>query len=142
RSVGTKLRRASQGEGAASVRRPVRRLHPQKGFAAMGRQREILRLERPEGAVVIEPLESGACRVTLVPRDLEMFIPIRSRETNFPPQLIALMADKLEYAWLCDSIARQEEASYVVATLDRQLFSYFPRSAFAGKRILDFGCGT
>jgi SAM-dependent methyltransferase len=50
--------------------------------------------------------------------------------------------DRVGFAWLCEGISRHEDPEYVSRVISRQLFSYFQPSDFAGKRLLDFGCGS
>jgi ubiquinone/menaquinone biosynthesis C-methylase UbiE len=45
-------------------------------------------------------------------------------------------------SWTGEVVARHQDPAYLERILKRQLFSYFPPSRFAGKRVLDFGCGT
>ncbi|MBI4460524.1 MAG: methyltransferase domain-containing protein [Acidobacteria bacterium] len=101
-----------------------------------------IHLSRPEGEIEVDPLAEGRFRVSLLPRDPKLSLPRQSCETGLPPELIQLIGEKTEYAWLCDSIARHESPEYVQAILRRQLFSYFPEAAFRRKRLLDFGCGS
>jgi SAM-dependent methyltransferase len=69
-------------------------------------------------------------------------VPRTSCETSFPRELIELLATTTAPEWICDAIARHEDPTYVQQVLRQQLFSYFPGNAFAGKRMLDFGCGN
>ena len=43
---------------------------------------------------------------------------------------------------MCDEIARDEDPAYVAHHIDCDVFSYLEPSILAGKRILDFGCGS
>jgi SAM-dependent methyltransferase len=70
-----------------------------------------------------------------------MFVPRVSCETSLPPDVIASFLN-LSFPWLCDSLARHDDAEYVKRTLNEQLLAYFDPSDFRGKRLLDFGCGT
>ncbi len=56
--------------------------------------------------------------------------------------MIRLIASHTPFVWLCDTIARHEDSSYVSGVLLRQLFSYFVAADFAGTSLLDFGCGS
>ena len=73
--------------------------------------------------------------------DPELFIPLRTWDTGLPLDILETLAARFELAWLCDHVARFESPDYVAGALRRQLFAYFDRAAFAGKRMLDFGCG-
>jgi SAM-dependent methyltransferase len=95
-----------------------------------------------EGLVERTPTATNRSRLTLIPRDQGLYIPLRTCETSFPPELIRVIARTTPFAWLCDAIARHEDPDYVTAVLLRQLFSYFAPADFSGKRLLDFGCGS
>ena len=73
--------------------------------------------------------------------DPNLFIPIRTWDSQLPLDILEALAARFEFAWLCDHVARLESPGYVAGALRRQLFSYFDQEAFAGKRMLDFGCG-
>ncbi|MBI3895007.1 MAG: class I SAM-dependent methyltransferase [Acidobacteria bacterium] len=96
----------------------------------------------PEGKIEITSAANRRFCVTLAPHDPNRFLPRRSCETTFPLELIQFLIEKMDGSWLCDSIARHEDPAYVTAIIRRQLFSYLPVSAYRGKRLLDFGCGT
>jgi hypothetical protein len=95
-----------------------------------------------EGIVESRPTATNRSRLTLIPRDEGLYIPLRTCETSFPPELIRVIAEKTPFASLCDAIARHEDPAYVSAVLLRQLFSYFAPADFAGNRLLDIGCGS
>jgi len=63
-------------------------------------------------------------------------------ETAYPDELIQLIIDIKEPAWLCDEIARDEERIYVQAHLETEMRAFFDFGTLRGKRILDFGCGS
>jgi len=62
-------------------------------------------------------------------------------ETAYPPELIEAVLEVKGPAWVCDEIMREEDPSYVERSLERALLGYVEESAFAGKRLLDLGCG-
>jgi SAM-dependent methyltransferase len=86
-------------------------------------------------------LSSGRSRVTLKPADGHLFVPIQSCETSLPIETISHFLGR-SFAWLCDSLARHDDPNYVVKAIRSQLLAYFDTTAFRGKRLLDFGCGT
>jgi len=94
-----------------------------------------------EGSVEILPLSGGRFRITLKPVDESLFIPLHSCETSLPPEIVSAFLGR-SFAWLCDSLARHDDPRYVIKAVTDQLLAYFDKSAFRGKRILDFGCGT
>jgi 2-polyprenyl-3-methyl-5-hydroxy-6-metoxy-1,4-benzoquinol methylase len=61
--------------------------------------------------------------------------------TRYPPDLIhAIHATKGYFA--CDEIMREEDPNYVERSIRSDVLGYLDPSAFAGKRLLDFGCGA
>lgn len=94
-----------------------------------------------DGSVEILPLPGGKVRVTLNPVDENLFIPLRICETSLPLEIISEFLGR-SFAWLCDSLARHDDPRYVVKAVRGQLLAYFDTTAFRGKRLLDFGCGT
>ncbi len=111
---------------------------------AVTTEQPLLKLTREQGDVEIFERGGTPARyhIRLVPKHKEIFVTRRSCNTNFPPPLIEFLLDKFSFAWVCENIARHEDQTYVFGILKRQLFSHFEPSAFKGKRLLDFGCGT
>src|SRR5215213_2681913 len=61
--------------------------------------------------------------------------------TRYPLELIhAIHAAKGLY--LCDEIMREEDPSYVERAIRHEVLGYADAAEFAGKRVLDFGCGA
>jgi len=61
--------------------------------------------------------------------------------TRYPLELIyQIHATKGLYA--CDEIAREEDPRYVEHAVRHEVLSYVAAADFAGKRVLDFGCGA
>lgn len=61
--------------------------------------------------------------------------------TRYPLDLIqAIHATKGYFA--CDEIMREEDPNYVERSFRSDVLGYLDPSAFAGKRLLDFGCGA
>ncbi len=103
---------------------------------------EAIRSIRSEkGTVQIFPLEGNRFRIVLNPVNPDLYTLTRACDTSLPVDIIESLAEELEFAWLCDHIARLEDPAYVADILKRQLFAYFSPEQFAGKRLLDFGCG-
>ncbi len=96
----------------------------------------------PLGKVLLAPLPDGRFRVTLQPRNTATFVELRTCETAFPVEIIQFLLQKGIFPWLCDCLARHEDPAYVIGAIERQVLAYFPREAFVGKRLLDFGCGS
>ena len=62
-------------------------------------------------------------------------------ETAYPPELIESILAVKGPAYVCDEIMRDEDSSYVEHSLMRALLGYVDETDFAGKRLLDLGCG-
>jgi len=69
-------------------------------------------------------------------------VPRASCETSFPLELVQRLLRTTSPEWICDALARHEDPAYVRGEMQSQLLAYFPRDAYAGKRLLDFGCGN
>jgi SAM-dependent methyltransferase len=95
----------------------------------------------PDGWMEFVPVPGGF-RVRLQPSTSTGFVAMEDVTTWFPPEVVRAIAACHGFAWTAEVIARHQDPSYLERILKRQLFSYFLPSAFAGKRILDFGCGT
>ncbi len=99
------------------------------------------RIVTPRAEVSATPV--GAQRWRLSSRSLVgARVPRSSCETTFPRQLVEQLLQTTSPEWICDAIARHEDPAYIRAEMQSQLFAYFPASAYAGRRILDFGCGN
>lgn len=61
--------------------------------------------------------------------------------TSYPHELIYEI-HAVKGAWVCDEIMREEDPRYVENAIRREVFPFVPPQEFAGKRILDFGCGA
>jgi peptidoglycan/xylan/chitin deacetylase (PgdA/CDA1 family)/SAM-dependent methyltransferase len=93
-------------------------------------------LEHPDGRVTVERQPDGR---TLLRVDLRgQAVPRDPYETQYCVELIELLLAVKGPEWLCDEIGRDQ--SSVSNTWG--LLPYIDPDAFAGKRILDFGCGT
>jgi 2-polyprenyl-3-methyl-5-hydroxy-6-metoxy-1,4-benzoquinol methylase len=97
-------------------------------------------LDGPDGIVRIEALPDGTRKISIDPNPGE-FVPRRSWVTAYPLPLICEI-HSAKGIWLCDEIMREEDPRYVESLLRREVLSYVAPSAFAGKRVLDFGCGS
>lgn len=94
-----------------------------------------------EGTVTITEQENG--RKLIVIKSLNnSFSPLRKCETDYPISLIRLIFQTKGSSYLCDEICRETDPNYVERDLKQDLTAYFSEKDFAGKRILDFGCGS
>ena len=93
-----------------------------------------------EATVRVADVEGGKRRIEVTPADAKTFIPHRCWETHYPLDLIRAVFDVKGPIWLCDEIMRDEDPAYLC--FDRDILGYVEEKAFAGKTILDFGCGS
>ncbi len=99
-------------------------------------------LQHPEGSAELRELGSGRRRVEVKLTDPDQFSPARSWETAYPRGLIESILEAKGPAYLCDEIRRDEEPSYVALFLEWAMLAYVDPGELAGKRLLDFGCGS
>lgn len=102
----------------------------------------MIELSTNDAVVVIEKLPENTNKISVKPLRNDLFIPIGSLETKYPVELIEKILAVKGADYLCDEIARDEDENYVGKDLETDLKSYFPHEDFAGKTILDFGCGS
>jgi SAM-dependent methyltransferase len=97
-------------------------------------------LTSADGVVLVSELPSGRRRLQVVPRP-GVPIPRRDWETRYPLDLIReIHACKALYT--CDEIMREEDPDYVERYLRHEVLGYVDAAEFAGRRVLDFGCGS
>lgn len=99
-------------------------------------------LEQPDACVHIEELSNGKRRLSVRALVPSLFVSTSEWETTYPLALIEEIWRRKGAAYLCDEIRRDEDPSYVQIDLYYTLLGHLPASAFAGKRLLDFGCGS
>jgi 2-polyprenyl-3-methyl-5-hydroxy-6-metoxy-1,4-benzoquinol methylase len=92
--------------------------------------------------VVVSELPSGRRRVRVRKLDADFYVPYETCETAYPVALIRTIVAAKGSAFLIDEILRDESPNYVQHDLKWGLLSYLDAGEFAGKRILDFGCGS
>jgi 2-polyprenyl-3-methyl-5-hydroxy-6-metoxy-1,4-benzoquinol methylase len=101
----------------------------------------VRRLEHERAVVVIEG-EPGTSRlVTVQPHVAGLYVQRSPCRTSYPDALIERLLAIKGPEYVCDEIARDEDPAYAAINIDVGLFSYLEPGAFAGKRLLDFGCG-
>jgi 2-polyprenyl-3-methyl-5-hydroxy-6-metoxy-1,4-benzoquinol methylase len=94
----------------------------------------------PTGSMTIEALPNGCHKVSVRPAPGHAVA--RSQwVTSYPTSLIREIFSA-KGLYVCDEIMREEDPRYVEHHIQKEVLSYFPAEAFAGKRILDFGCGS
>lgn len=93
-----------------------------------------------DGALRMEALPDGRHRLSLEPGPGH-FATRRTWDTAYPEPLIRkIYSTKGLYA--CDEIMREEDPRYVEHLLRHEVLGYVEADEFAGKRVLDFGCGS
>jgi 2-polyprenyl-3-methyl-5-hydroxy-6-metoxy-1,4-benzoquinol methylase len=94
----------------------------------------------PTGSMIIETLPDGRNRVSVRPAPGHAVVR-KHWTTSYPVALIREIFSA-KGLYVCDEIMREEDPRYVERYLQKEVLSYLPAAAFAGKRILDFGCGS
>src|SRR5687767_8726780 len=61
--------------------------------------------------------------------------------TSYPAALIREIYET-KGSYVCDEIRRDEDPGYVEHSIRHEIFGYMDPAEFAGKRVLDFGCGS
>lgn len=99
-------------------------------------------LDHADGRVEIKKLNHGRRRIHVHPRGDSTYIHRASCDTAYSTELIKQILEVKGPGYLCDEISRDEDSSYIESHLRATLFAHLPESAFVGKRLLDFGCGS
>ena len=95
-------------------------------------------LFHPDGRVDVEELPNGKRRLHVIHRQRGTAVPYNGWVTSYPVSLIRAVLAVKGPGYLCDEIRRDEGPSL----FDKVLLGHFSERDFAGKRILDFGCGS
>lgn len=103
---------------------------------------KTLTLKHPDGEAHITELPNGKRRLTIACHDSAKYVPMQSCETSYPHELIELTLKVQGLPYLCEAISRDEDPEFVRTHLETNLFAYFDVKSFAGKRLMDFGCGS
>lgn len=99
-------------------------------------------IKHKDANVIIESLDTGKNRVYVESKKKNLFIPYNNCKTSYDINLIKEILCVKGPAYLCDEIMRDESSDYLQKSLKYSLLSYVSKTAFANKRILDFGCGS
>src|SRR5215831_4024956 len=97
-------------------------------------------LTSPGGCVRVADLPNGKRGISVEPKP-GFFAPIRTWETSYPLALIQEI-HSTKGLYVCDEIMREEDPRYVEHLLRHEVLAYVDSAEFAGKRVLDFGCGS
>ncbi len=93
-----------------------------------------------DGAARVESLPDEKFRISIEPKP-GYFIARRVWDTSYPMALIQEI-HSTKGLYLCDEIMREEDPCYVEHYLRHEVLGYVDAAEFAGKRVLDFGCGS
>jgi len=93
-----------------------------------------------KGSMRVESLPDGRHRVSVEPAS-GFSVPRKSCVTAYPLPLI-LKIHAAKDVTICDEIMREEDPRYVEHSMRSQVLTYLDPQVFAGKRVLDFGCGS
>jgi SAM-dependent methyltransferase len=100
----------------------------------------ILEIPGVRGSLRVEPLDDGRHHLSVWPAAGHT-VPHRAWVTSYPlPLVLDIHATKDLH--VCDEIMRDENPRYVERQLRHAVLGYLDAAAFAGRRVLDFGCGS
>ena len=99
-------------------------------------------LEHPDGTVRVVKGSGGIRLVEVRMHEEGRFCSWARCETRYPIALIEAILGAKGPSYVCDDIQRDKNPKYVQTQLNNDLLSYIDPSAFAGRRILDLGCGS
>jgi len=99
-------------------------------------------IKTKDAEIQIDELGSGKRRVAVHLADPSRYMPSGVWETAYPTELIEQIHNAVGSAFLIDEIRRDEDESYVARYLTNCILAHVPAADFAGKRVLDFGCGS
>lgn len=108
--------------------------------AGTGAPHEVT-LVRERGTATIRELGDGRRRISVDAPGEQLPVTVREWATRYPLELIEHVLEVEGIARFCEEIARDESDTYLALYLHHTILSYLPPEAFAGKRLLDFGCG-
>lgn len=102
---------------------------------------DLLEIRRAtNGALRADRLPDGRHRITVA--TAPGFAGAVTTWTTAYPLALVREIHEVKGPYVCDEIMREEDPRYVEHSLRREVFGYLDPSAFEGKRILDFGCGS
>jgi 2-polyprenyl-3-methyl-5-hydroxy-6-metoxy-1,4-benzoquinol methylase len=93
-----------------------------------------------DGMVLVSEIDDGRRRLEVIPRP-GFPVPRRRWDTAYPIELIRQIHE-CKGVYTCDEIMREEDPDYVERYLRHEVLGYVDAARFAGKRVLDFGCGS
>ncbi len=99
-------------------------------------------LAHPEGSVTVTELDDGRREIVATAHDPDLFISEKRWVTNYDLDLIEHILRVKGVAYLNDEIKREEDPEYLKGAFEMNVFHFKGPETFAGKRVLDFGCGS
>ena len=102
----------------------------------------VRRLHHPQGEVTVTEVGDGTRRVTVSPRDPELFMRVRSCATRYPLTLIESVLEVKGLAAVGDEIEREEQPGYLQNVLGWTVRAHLDADELRDRRVLDFGCGS
>lgn len=93
-----------------------------------------------EATVNIDQKAGGRYGISVTP-GAGVFVPTTAWETGYPLELIEHVLRTKGPVDLCDEIRRDEDPVCVEHNFRWSILSYVRAEDFAGRRVLDFGCG-
>lgn len=93
-----------------------------------------------DGELLVETLPAGNHKLHVVPT-AGRTVHRPDWITAYPLNLVREIFE-VKGLWVCDEIMRDEDPRYVENVLRHSVLGYLAPEAFAGSRILDFGCGS
>jgi ubiquinone/menaquinone biosynthesis C-methylase UbiE len=99
-------------------------------------------LPHPDAEIRVEEIGEGQRRIAVEMHDPSRCALKPSCVTSYPLEIIATILGIKGPASLCDEIERDSDPAYVEWPLLNTILGYVDSAEFAGKRILDFGCGS
>ena len=99
-------------------------------------------LHHPRARIKIAPLPDGRRRITVTATDPALHVQGSPCTTSYPDALIELLLAHKGPGYVCDEIARDEDPLYASVNVDVGVFGFVPPEDFAGRTLLDFGCGS
>jgi len=96
--------------------------------------------EFAEATVSIEKRAGERYGISVTPRP-GVFVPTTAWETTYPLELIEHVLEKKGPVDLCEEIRRDEDPAGIEHYFRWSILSYVSAEEFAGRRVLDFGCG-
>lgn len=101
----------------------------------------MVHLEHADARIIVEGSGGGERLVTVKPHRPGLHVQRSPCRTRYPDDLIRMILEVKGPGYVCDEIARDEDPAYAGLNIEIGLFSYLEPARFAGRRLLDFGCG-